>query len=119
MAYGCESEKKKKRWSTQSRDTLRKLAAAKARASPETLAKSAQAAWFQRWGGMLSVAQQDSLAATLVDDVPTDLDGVDGVAPLDVDVWVEARHTAPGAPQASTAGEAAASNAARHAVGAA
>ena len=42
---------------------------------------AARAAWLQRWTALLSVAQQRALALTLVDAVPIELDGVDGVAP--------------------------------------
>ena len=36
---------------------------------------------MRRWTGLLSVSQQRALAATLVDAVPAELDGVDGVEP--------------------------------------
>ena len=69
---------------------IRRLAAARARESPTPLRPAAGAAWARRWTGLLSVAIQDSVAATLVDDVPAELDGADGVAPSDVGVWLDA-----------------------------
>ena len=44
---------------------------------------------MRRWAGLLSIAQQDALAATLVDDVPVDLDGIDGAPPDEVSVWLD------------------------------
>ena len=69
--------------------TLRQLAVARARESPAPLRPAASAAWALRWTRLLSVTMQDSLAATLVDDVPSDLDGTDGEPPLDVAVWLD------------------------------
>ena len=40
-----------------------------------------QLAWETRWWGMLAVAAQDSLAATLVDDAPHLLHGWERLAP--------------------------------------
>ena len=76
------------RWSAEARTVLRGLAAARARSSPPVTQHAARASWLRRWGSLLSVAQQDALAATLVDDVPSDLDGADGVQPSDEAVWL-------------------------------
>ena len=77
------------RWSSQCALTLRQLAAARARAAPAALRGAQQAGWMRRWAGLLSIAQQDALAATLVDDVPVDLDGIDGAPPDEVSVWLD------------------------------
>ncbi len=69
------------RWSSEARDVLRRLAAATARSAPQALRGAARGAWLRRWSDLLSVAQQRALAATLVDAVPVDLDGVDGAEP--------------------------------------
>ena len=69
------------RWSQESRAVLQRLAAAKARSAPAPLQWAARGAWQRRWSDLLSVSQQRALAATLVDAVPQDLDGIDGEAP--------------------------------------
>ena len=78
------------RWSKDALVFLRDLAAARAREAPAPLRAAAAAAWRRRWLTLLSVAQQDSLAASLVDDGLLMLDGCDGIAPTDVDVWLTA-----------------------------
>ena len=69
-------------------DLLRQLAAARARTAPPLMRQSAQAVWLARWQGLVSVAVQDALAATLVDDGVVLLDGADGGPPPDADVWM-------------------------------
>ena len=87
VTVACETEG---RWSEACIDMLRSLATARSRSAPTVTRHSARAYWHRRWRTLLSVAQQDSLAATLIDDVPSDLDGVDGAAPDEVEVWVAA-----------------------------
>ena len=70
---------------------MRRLAAARARASPAPLRASARASWLRRWTALVGVAAQDCLAATLVDDVPVDLDGADAEPPPEVAVWLDGR----------------------------
>ena len=77
------------RMSEASAATIRLLAAARARESTAPLRAAARAAWALRWTRLLSVTAQDCLAATLVDDVPSDLDGTDGAPPTDVGVWLD------------------------------
>ena len=77
------------RMSDDSRDLLRQLASARARSAPLLVRAAAKNAWLRRWTGMLGVAVQDALAATLVDDAVALLDGCDGEAPPDVDAWVD------------------------------
>ena len=77
------------RWSATCRSVLRRLAAARARTSPPALQGPARAAWLCRWSSLLSVTQQDAIAATLVDDVPLELDDADAVQPLEVAVWLD------------------------------
>ena len=77
------------RFSETSLDVLRRLAGAKARSAPEALRAAARAAWLSRWATLLSVAVQDALAATLVDDAVLPLDGVDGEAPPAAAVWLD------------------------------
>jgi len=55
------------RWSDEAVTFIRLLAKAKARSSPRILRKSVQAAFMHRWTGILSVAAQRALAATLLD----------------------------------------------------
>ena len=77
------------RFSEASAAIVRQLAAARARECAPPLRSAARAAWALRWTRLLSVTAQDCLAATLVDDVPADLDGTDGTPPLDVGVWLD------------------------------
>ena len=62
------------------------LAAARARNSPAHLRQVAWTALETRWWNLLSVAQQDALAASLVDDRLLTLDGHDIVEPTLVHV---------------------------------
>ena len=77
------------RLSEASLDLLRRLAGARARSTPGPLRASARAAWLGRWVTMVSVAAQDALAATLVDDAVLLLDGADGEVPSEVSVWLD------------------------------
>ena len=74
------------RWNHATQELLRGLAGARARAAPPALQATAKAAWARRWSSHLSLAVQSALAATLVDDVPVELDGADAEAPCDVAV---------------------------------
>ena len=69
------------RWSQQCADVLAQLAFTRARAAPQHLQLATRTALVGRWWALLSVAQQDALAATLVDDCPLALDGHDGAEP--------------------------------------
>ena len=62
------------------------LAQAKARSAAQRLRVAAQLGWERRWLAMLSVAVQDGLASTLVNDSVELLDGADGLPPWHVDV---------------------------------
>ena len=77
------------RWSEASLTLLRGLAAARAREAPFPLRRATAGAWRARWLARLSVAQQDALAATLVDDGVVALDAPGAAGPSDVDVWVD------------------------------
>ena len=70
---------------------MRLLAKAKARTVPQILRPAAQAAYFHRWTGILAVAAQRSLAATLLELPVDDAEGVDGDPPVLEDVLVAAR----------------------------
>ena len=61
---------------------------ARARSAPRHLQLSARLAFESRWWTLLSCAQQDALAATLVDDSLSLLDGTDAAMPFPVDVIV-------------------------------
>lgn len=76
------------RWSDECRTVLRGLAAERARAAPLSMRHDARAHWQRRQSTLHSVGQRDALAATLVDDVPVDLDGADGEPPDEVSVWL-------------------------------
>ena len=83
------------RWSATCVDTIAQLASARAREAPRHLQLSTRLAFEARWWALLSCAQQDALAATLVDDRLLLLAGHDGQQPELVDVIVEALgHTA-------------------------
>ena len=77
------------RWSDLTVNVVRLLAKAKARQAPEGQRGTQAAAWASRWWSLLSVASQNALASTLVDDKPLLLDGVDDFEPLWPDVLVE------------------------------
>ena len=78
------------RWSDACVEVVAALAAARARSAPRHLQLSARLAYERRWWSMLSCAQQDSLAATLVDDGVLVLDGHDAPPQEVVDVIVDA-----------------------------
>ena len=69
------------RWSATTCRLLRDLAAAKSQNAAPRLRKSAAFAWETRWWSMISVATQNALAATLVDDAPHMLHAWEGTAP--------------------------------------
>ena len=79
------------RWSTACADVVAALAAARAREAPRHLQLAARLAFERRWWALLSCAQQDALAATLVDDAVRLLDGHDGLEVELVDVLVDER----------------------------
>ena len=77
------------RWSEDCVKTVATLAAARARSSPEHLQRQARLAFERRWWSLLSIAQEDALATTLVDDGIITLDGYDSSIPLVADVIQE------------------------------
>ncbi len=79
------------RWSKVAVDFVRLLAKAKARTVPELLRPAAKAAFLHRWTGILAVAAQRSLAATLLELPVDDAEGVDGDLPPLEDVLGDAR----------------------------
>ena len=70
-------------------EVIEHLAEFRARSEPQVLRRAAARAWRSRWVTMLSVACQDALAATLVDDGVQLLDSVSTGSPLSVDVWLD------------------------------
>ena len=78
------------RWSDRRCQTVRQLAAAKARSAPRHLRASLQRALRARWWSILSCAQQDALASSLLGDGLPLLDGHDGTEPNIVDVLLDA-----------------------------
>ena len=54
------------RWNATASDLVPQLAAMKVRDAPPLLRRSAQLAWADRWWAILSVAVQDSVAASLL-----------------------------------------------------
>lgn len=86
------------RWSDEALDFVRLLAKAKARACPALLRPSVRAAYHHRWTGILAVAAQRSLAATLLELPLTDAGGVDGESPPLGDVLLDARLEEPPVP---------------------
>ena len=79
------------RWSEEAVTFVRLLAKAKARTVPQLLRTAAQAAFVHRWTGILAVAAQRALAATLLELPVDDAEGVDGDQPVLEDVLVAAR----------------------------
>ena len=77
------------RWSTEARDFLVALAAAKAREAPFLLESSVKAAWLFRWSCMLACTAARSFALSLVGGLGP---GVDGAVPTLCDVLSEARY---------------------------
>ena len=69
------------RWSATTCRLIRDLATAKSEEAAPRLRKSAAFAWENRWWSMISVATQNALAATLVDDAPHMLHAWEGDAP--------------------------------------
>ena len=68
---------------------LDQAASAKARTAPGPLRASMARAWRARWVTKASVAAQDALAATLIQNGEQQLDGADGSEPLAVDAWID------------------------------
>ena len=81
------------RWSEEAVRFVRLLAKAKARTVPQLLRPAAQAAFVHRWTGILAVAAQRSVAATLLELPVDDAEGVDGDQPLLEHVLGDARLT--------------------------
>ena len=73
----------------EAKELLSQLAAAKARSAPRLLQPSMTRVWRARWTCMASVAAQDALAATLVNDGLALLDGKEGTEPRAIDAWVD------------------------------
>ena len=73
------------RWSPRCLRLVRELAAWRAQSAPAPLRPAMAGALAARWWGLLSVAAQSTLAATLVDDAVQLLDGVAG----DLPPWTE------------------------------
>ena len=69
------------RWSAETVRFIEELAKHRSKDAPKRLSKSTRLAWENRWWGMLAVAAQDSLAATLVNDAPHLLHGWEGCGP--------------------------------------
>ena len=69
------------RWSDTCCWLIKNLAEFRSEKAPPRLRRATARAWEARWWGMLSVAVQDSLAATLVDDAPHLLHGWAGHGP--------------------------------------
>ena len=77
------------RWSSTCATVVRLLAKAKARQAPEEKRARVAAGWASRWWSLLAAAGRNALAATLVDDSPLTLDGVDGAEPEWPDVLLD------------------------------
>ena len=64
-------------------------AALRASEEPRVLRRQAARAWRARWLTMLSVAVQETVAATMVTEGTRVLDAASGTAPTGVDVWLD------------------------------
>ena len=69
------------RWSDTSRWLVRQLAEERSSREAPRLRRSTARAWEARWWGMLSVAVQNALASTLIDDAPHLLHAWEGGGP--------------------------------------
>ena len=83
------------RWNSQAQRLVGVFAKQKARAAPTLLRKSARAAWSNRWWGLLSIATQASLAATLIADGHLALSGATGRDELHLADILQDAHIAP------------------------
>jgi hypothetical protein len=79
------------RWSEEAVRFVRLLAKAKARTIPQLVRSAARAAFFHRWTGILAVAAQRALAATLLELPVDDAGAVDGDMPVLEEVLGDAR----------------------------
>ena len=77
------------RWSLQCCSLVQGLAAARARSAPRVLQAATRRAFAARWWSMLSCCQQDSFAASLLEEGLALLDGCDGDDPCLFDVLVD------------------------------
>ena len=68
---------------------LDQAAAAKARSAPGPLRASMARVWRSRWVTMASIAAQDALAATLIQNGEQQLDGADGSESLAGEAWID------------------------------
>ena len=68
---------------------LDSAADSRAQTEPRVLRRQAARTWRSRWLGMLSIAAQDALAATLVCEGTSLLDAATGGAPACTDVWLD------------------------------
>ena len=79
------------RWSEEAVRFIRLLAKAKARTVPALVRAAAKAAFLHRWTGILAVAAQRALAATLLELPVDDAGAVDGDMPVLEEVLGDAR----------------------------
>ena len=86
------------RWSEEATKFVQQLAKAKAWTVPAILRPSVRAAYFHRWTGMLAVAAQRALAATLLELPVDDAEGLDGDTPFLEEVLLDARRVEPPLP---------------------
>ena len=74
------------RWSRTCCRVVRELSWARARRAPRALQKATRQAFFSRWWSLLSCCQQDSFAASVLDEGLATLDGWDAADPDLADV---------------------------------
>ena len=83
------------RLSKEARRLLEEAAAVRARAEPKYLRGAVARALRARWTAMVSIAAQDALAATLVDEGTSILDAPDGAPLLGADLWLDGAGAVP------------------------
>ena len=91
------------RWSAEASTFVQLLSKSKARAFPPLLRRSVQAAYAQRWSGLLAAAAHRAFARTLLG-LPVDEDGVEGEEVWPEEVMREARLLEPPVPSRLPAG---------------
>jgi hypothetical protein len=79
------------RWSQEASQFIGLLSKAKARTAPRSMQAAVKAAFMHRWSGIIAVAAQRSLAASLLDIPMHDAAAVDGECPVLEDILADAR----------------------------
>ena len=69
------------RWNEEAYQFLDLMAQARTRAAPRVLRTALTNAWIRRWTGMIAFTAHDAIAASLVEDTPSETVATDGAEP--------------------------------------